>query len=116
MTRAEFLAAPWPAVRAGDNDVPPEWIGDAWSQRPFRKRVVDEITRSVRLSGDFFAVSHLLTALGQASLRREAVVELYVAIRDGSERLEADWRGEFEDAFTEHVAWLPPTELDGSDS
>lgn len=108
MNKDEFFADPWSSLRSSDSAIVPTWVGEAWSRRPFRKRATQELVRSVAKNGDFFDASWLLASLGPGQLRREAVIELFVAIRDQAGRPEDEWRGEFEDAFADYVDALPP--------
>lgn len=107
MTREEFLLDPVKAYWTEDVTVPLEWIRAAWAIQPFRDNATYEIVRSVRKNGDFFIVPHWMATL-PAILSSGEILELYLAIRIGSHRLEDEWREEFVAAFAAHADHLPP--------
>jgi hypothetical protein len=108
MTKLEFLQNPRQLFKAPPESVPVEWVAEAWRSTPLKADITYELTRSVSKNGDFH-IAHYWLELLPALLTGEEVLELYMAIRDQSERLESEWRPEFENAFAKHSHLLPPS-------
>jgi hypothetical protein len=112
LTRESFLTDPnrlmW------QDDVQPEWIVEAYrTHAPFQANFQYMLARSVSKRGDFSVAEGWLEVLAPA-LSADEMVELYLQIRDRSQRLELEWRGEFEAAFPDHkAALLPPPQPEG---
>lgn len=108
MTREEFLRDPVPNmwIALGQQEVPPDWIREAWNNRAFRENITYEFVRGVRKLGDLGDCQYWLGVL-PGILTDDEVVSLYIAIRDESHRYEDEWRGEFEAAFPNVVDKLP---------
>ena len=69
------------------------------------------IARSISKNGDFDLVYDETQALaGRAS--QEQVVDLYLFIRDHSQRLEEEWRDEFIELFSDFEEALPPLQYE----
>lgn len=69
------------------------------------------IARSISKNGDFDLVYDEIQALaGRAS--QEQVVDLYLFIRDHSQRLEEEWRDEFIELFSDFEEALPPLQYE----
>ncbi|MHB0968148.1 MAG: hypothetical protein ACYC7A_06725 [Thermoanaerobaculia bacterium] len=67
------------------------------------------MARSVSKTGSFDLAADVWLQVLPSALPREAVVALYVAIRDESERLEFEWRPTFAEAFARDESFLPQT-------
>jgi hypothetical protein len=111
LTRESFLADPnrlmW------QDDVRPEWVVEAYqTNAEFRDNLQYWIAREVRKTGSLGSGESWLEVL-QPALSATEVAELYLQIRDLSQRLELEWRGEFEAVFPDHKAALPPPEPKG---
>jgi hypothetical protein len=107
VTKDEFLRDPVRVLWAEDQDVPIEWIREAWAIEAFRDNATYEMVRSVRKNGDFFIAGYWLAVL-PAILTEDQVVDLYVSIRDQAHRVEDEWRPGFEVAFRRFADKLPP--------
>jgi hypothetical protein len=105
VTREAFLASPSQFV--WQDGVQPDWIVEAFrSNEPFRQNVQSYLARSVSKRGDFSLADGWLQILGPA-LEGAEVSALYAAVRDGSARLELEWRPAFEAAFPQAIGHLP---------
>jgi hypothetical protein len=106
MTKDEFLRDPSVLVLRMDERPPADWIAAAWSNPQFRENVTHALVRSVSKNGDFCIADYWMEVL-LIFLTAGEVVRLYERIRDESQRLESEWRPEFERAFAPHVGILP---------
>jgi len=107
MTKEQFLQNPRQLFKSPPGSIPVDWIAEAWRATPLKGDITYELTRSVSKNGDFFIADYWLEILPRFLTGGE-IVELYVTIRDESERLEFEWRKEFEKAFAQHAHLLPP--------
>jgi hypothetical protein len=107
MTKESFLQNPRELFKSLQRSIPIEWIAEAWRTTHLKGDITYELTRSVSKNGDFFLAGYWLEILPRL-LTGEEVVELYETIRDESERLEFEWRKQFEQAFAQHAHRLPP--------
>ncbi|MFA6956716.1 MAG: hypothetical protein WC538_12670 [Thermoanaerobaculia bacterium] len=107
MTRDEFMQRPYELL-SESGQVPSEWVAEAWTQTSLRDDVVYELARSVSKTGSFDLAGDVWLQVLPPALPPEAVIALYVAIRDESERLEFEWRPAFATAFVRDEASLPP--------
>lgn len=109
MTREQFLQDPvcnlWLAL--SQQEVPIDWIKEAWHQPAFRNNVKYEFVRSVRKMGDLVDCDYWLGILPRI-MTNDEVVELFASIRDQSLRHEDEWRQEFIEAFKQFAHVLPP--------
>ena len=105
MTREQFLADPVNQLRIG---IEPAWIVTAYrAGGRFREDVIDWISQSVSKIGNMGQAAFWVKVLADKLDGKEAAY-LYGCIRDRSERLEFEWRSEFETAFPSVVGMLPP--------
>jgi MoxR-like ATPase len=107
MTRDEFMQKPYELL-SEPGQVPSQWVADAWAETTLRDDVVYELARSVSKTGSFDLAADVWLQVLPSALSREAVVALYVAIRDESKRLEFEWRPIFAAAFVRDEVALPP--------
>jgi len=70
------------------------------------ERIKENISRSVSKNGDFDLAFDEIGSLS-GSVSKEQVVELYIFIRDHSDRMEEEWRDEFIEFFPEFEESLP---------
>jgi hypothetical protein len=84
-------------------------VVEAWRIDAFRDEVIYALCRSVSKNGTLQGASDWLGLLA-AALPCPLAVELYAAIRDGTERSESEWQPEFERAFPACAAELPPVD------
>src|SRR5262245_55749615 len=106
VTREAFFADPSRLV--WQDGVQPEWIAEAYrTNEQFRANIHYALSRSVSKGGDFSLADGWLQLLAP-SLSSDEVVNLYEIIRDDSQRLEPEWRAEFEAAFPVQKMALPP--------
>ena len=103
MNRAEFLKDP---IRSFSESVPVDWFCAAWKQRPFRDHVTGQFVRAVSKTGEFGLVGSLVPFV-RAALKKTSAVALFKEIRDASDRLELEWREEYEKLFPEFASSLP---------
>ncbi|MGP0170585.1 hypothetical protein ACSVIJ_01755 [Pseudomonas sp. NCHU5208] len=73
---------------------------------PLDANDLDALVRSVSKNGDFFIAATQLASASHA-LNSDQAVRLYEHIRDSSDRLEIEWRGEFIAAFSGVENLLP---------
>ncbi len=108
--KAEFLADPTKFWYDGDANIDPEWILDAWNSSPsFVDAVSYDIARSVSKTGEFNLAKLSIEAI-RHKLSPNQYVQLYIYVRDESERLEFEWRPEFCRLFPESADFIPPKE------
>jgi hypothetical protein len=87
-----------------------DWMAAEWGSAKFGGNIAYELSRSVSKVGNFKLVGESMLPILRQFLSADQWVELYVAIRDESQRLEFEWRNEFETAFPESVDKLPPSQ------
>src|SRR4051812_1055167 len=82
------------------NQLPDSWISRAWKESPeFREEIQSCLLRSVSKVGSLSLAAEWLTFIHSA-LSVDEVIDLYVLIRDQSDRSEIEeWRREFEEVF-----------------
>jgi hypothetical protein len=104
LTREQFLADPVRRYRRG---IDPAWIVEAFrSGGRFQEDVIDWISRSVSKIGTMEQAEFWVGVLS-GRLDGPETVHLYECVRDRSQRLEFEWRAEFEKAFPLAVGLLP---------
>jgi len=84
-------------------EIPADWLLEGWKQRAFRDDVVYSLARSVNKVGDFALAGDVWLKNLPRALDHDAVLDLYVRLRDESQRLEIEWRPAFEAAFQGHA-------------
>jgi hypothetical protein len=110
VTKDEFLANPIVAVAHGRADIPREWIAVAWQQPLFREYITDLTIRSVVKTGTPGLAVEWLELLPGA-LSGQQIAELYVTIKEGTERSETEWRPDFESLFPNNLDALPTVDI-----
>jgi hypothetical protein len=110
VTKDEFLANPIVVLAHGRADIPREWIAAAWQQPLFREYIIDLTIRSVVKTGTPGLAVEWLELLPGA-LSGQQVAELYVTIKEGTERSETEWRPDFESLFPNDLDALPPVDI-----
>jgi len=105
LTREQFLADP---VQRFRDDIDPAWVAEAYlAGGRFREDITDWIANSVSKIGNLGQAAYWVGVLGGRLDGAEAA-RLYECVRDRSERLEFEWRAEFEAAFLSAAGSLPP--------
>jgi hypothetical protein len=89
-------------------DIPAEWMAQAWMIPSVREAHEHELARSVSKVGSLCATDEYLRLLDR-SLTVDQLRELFVYIRAHGHR-ESEFRPEFEQAFPRCVPMLPPAE------
>jgi hypothetical protein len=104
VTRDQFLADP---LGQGLETIPIEWVRSGWGNPEFQDDIIYIIARSLSKTGSFGLVGdEWLRALPPALTSSEAA-NLYVRLRDESERLESEWRDKFIALFPQSADQLP---------
>ena len=85
---------------------PAEWVAEGWRKPAFREYVTYTLARSIAKVGSSALAGQWLTWVSRALDPKQAT-GLYEDVREQSERLEYEWRGEFERAFP--LTALPPS-------
>jgi hypothetical protein len=111
--RTVFYADPIGTL-AKDPNVPHSWIRQAWASNAgyFREIVTEELARYVSKYATMSMHENWTSVLSKA-LSCDQQVELYVNVRDLSQRLEPEWRQEFMRLFPSCIAALPPPDQEG---
>jgi hypothetical protein len=107
MNKEEFLARPLQCLLSKHEFTPPpDWISAAWQQFAFQQEAVYALSHSVSKTGSLQGASDWISLLSSALTPQDAK-ELYLAIRNNSQRSESEWRDEFKRAFPGSTALLP---------
>lgn len=110
ITREEFLIDPIRLM--WQHDVQLEWIMEAYrTNKEFRNNVWYGLSRSVTKRGNFSLAGGWLQIFSSI-LEEDEVTTLYEAIRQGSQRLELEWRPEFVEAFPHCRDVLPKVDFE----
>jgi hypothetical protein len=104
MTKDIFIANP---LAATWEEIPAEWVREGWAQEKFREDLTYVLARSVSKTGGFNLVGPACLSLISLALSKEQAAELYVRIRDASQRFESEWRSQFTALFPQAGNDLP---------
>lgn len=106
ITREQFLGKPYDYFHNEHVVIDDSWIQDAWTAHSLRGSISYELARSVSKTGGFGLAANTLMRIAPI-LDETNAIELYVYIRDESNRIEQEWRNEFVDAFPNVDGKLP---------
>lgn len=115
LARADFLADPSKYWLDPDRRIPLEWRQEAVREPRMQRNLFWALERSVSKVGSFDLATDALFLVASV-LSPEEAVALYRGIRDGSGRLEEEWRAEFVAAFPAAAQQLPPARTIPGDS
>ena len=109
MTKDEFLRDPYRNALESGNEIPNEWLEDAWNGSSLRETLLYDWSRSVSKVGSFRLASDTWIEKIAKILSADEIPTIYEHIRDQSERLEFEWRDEFVKRFSAETILLPPS-------
>lgn len=115
-TREIFLRAieSYPHGAYPFDETPSAWMAEAWTIEKVREEISYELARYVSKNGSMCCDSEYLSFLEQG-LTVDQLVELFLYIRGKCSSREAEFRPEFEQAFSKCVNALPPPLFDLED-
>ena len=97
----------WDEENRGDLDA--SVLAEAWSNRGFRDQIISDMVHMLDQDGGFGGDWDLWEVLAEA-LDEEHVIKLFESLREQTDRMESEWRGEFEGIFEGKCDDLPETE------
>jgi hypothetical protein len=115
VSKEQFLADPVRLWAKTPDPVPADWVAAAWANTVFREHASYGLARSVSKTGEFTLEDDALAVLPTVLTAQEAE-DLYIYIRDTSERLESEWREQFEATFPVCRGRLPAAQSHASSS
>ena len=106
VSKEQFLADPVRLWAKTPDPVPADWLAAAWTNATFREHASYGLARSVSKTGEFTLSGDALAVLPTVLTAQDAE-DLYIYIRDTSQRLESEWREQFEATFPICLGRLP---------
>lgn len=82
-----------------------------WGNKRFRDRVTNDMVKMIDKEGGFGSDWDLWEVFAEA-LSEDQVLRLFDAIRTQTDRMESEWRGEFESIFEGRCDNLPEPEIE----